>query len=266
MLWSLGAALDASTSLHAHAIYEFVICLGEGGRLTTEAAAFPLRAGRTALVPPGVPHRYDLASGERATLRVICINPRDLPTFASAATAAALAVASAAGVTIADHAGQSGVLGDLADLVGDKLGAVDSAEELTDWGVVGLLLAMHLRRRGSRTGAAARYCERIDEVIAWVEANLGEPITLDQAAGRFGMSRSLLTREFRRHTGNSFVDHCNGRRLHAAAQRLATCTDAVSDIAIGCGFSNLSHFYHLFKRRFGLTPAGFRHRIADGGL
>ena len=267
MLWSLSAEVTESSPWHSHGIFEFALCLGTGGRLTTETVAFDLRPGRTILIPPGVRHRYVLEAAEVARLKIVCVNPDDTAVFVSAANIAVLDSLKASGVTIADHDGEGGLFA-LSGLLANKLGADDPGEELTDWGVMGLMLALHARQR-QRSGEVSdtRHAARIGEVVAWVDANAALPITLGEAASRFGMSRSLLTREFRRRTGNSFVTYCNGRRLQTAARLLASRNLTITEAAIDSGFANLSHFHHLFKARFGITPAAFRRKIAgDGGI
>ena len=78
---------------------------------------------------------------------------------------------------------------------------------------------------------------------------------------QFGLSRSVLTREFRRHTGKSFIDYCNGRRIEKAAAILAAGKESVTQAALESGFANLSHFHRQIKAMYGLTPAAFRRQI-----
>jgi AraC family cel operon transcriptional repressor len=50
----------------------------------------------------------------------------------------------------------------------------------------------------------------------------------------------------------------NEARLAWAAARLAESDEPIMDIAYDCGLENLSHFYRLFRRRFGTTPQWHR--------
>ncbi len=79
------------------------------------------------------------------------------------------------------------------------------------------------------------------------------------------MSRSLFTREFRRHTGMSFVEHCNTRRVEKAALLLSTTVLNITEVAFGSGFSNLSHFHRQFNANYGLTPRAFRRKMTEEG-
>ncbi len=49
----------------------------------------------------------------------------------------------------------------------------------------------------------------MQQVALCIEQHLQENTGLDQAAAEFGLSRSLFSREFHRHTGMSFIEHCN---------------------------------------------------------
>jgi AraC-like DNA-binding protein len=62
-------------------------------------------------------------------------------------------------------------------------------------------------------------------------------------------------------TGKSFTDHLVERRLDRC---YAMLTDhrylhmRIIDIAFATGFSDVSHFNRMFRRRFGDTPSGVR--------
>ena len=71
-----------------------------------------------------------------------------------------------------------------------------------------------------------------------------------------GISQRYLQRLLQE-TGKSFTERVNELRLERAFALLAADGDRrVSDIAFEVGFSDLAHFYRLFKSRFGDTPKG----------
>ena len=67
-----------------------------------------------------------------------------------------------------------------------------------------------------------------------------------------------LCRAFRKYLHTSPTHYLNAIRLDEAALRLMYTGDDVGDIALDIGFENLSHFYHLFKQRHGLSPLRYR--------
>jgi len=48
------------------------------------------------------------------------------------------------------------------------------------------------------------------------------------------------------------------RRLAVAQKLLATTEEDVTQIALAVGFESLGSFSWLFRRRFGVSPRGFR--------
>lgn len=267
MLWSLSASTGTTSSQHAHDLYEFVCCQGGSGALHFAGRQIDFRRGRTILIAPGVLHRYAFAPGEEADLKLICMNGEDVATYLSPAHAAFLAGTSNAGVTFADHVGAADDdetrLQALLALIPDGFGLSDVRELRVAWGAINLLLALHGKAHAIPADPTLhRYRERIDEVCRWLDGHLGEALRIDDVASRFGFSRSLLTREFRRHKGKSFVDYCNTRRVERAAVRLASSNDSITGVALASGFANLSHFHRQFKDNYGLTPAAFRRKIS----
>lgn len=73
-----------------------------------------------------------------------------------------------------------------------------------------------------------------------------------------------LSRSFRKYLGRTPTEWINETRLKHAADLLVQTREPILAIALRSGFENLSHFYHLFQKRYHLSPARYRrqHRKA----
>lgn len=71
-------------------------------------------------------------------------------------------------------------------------------------------------------------------------------------------SASHLCRVMKEITGKTPTQYINQERLKYAVYLLSQTDREILDICESCGFSNLSHFYHLFSRQFGVSPVKFR--------
>ncbi len=78
--------------------------------------------------------------------------------------------------------------------------------------------------------------------------------TLDHAATRAGLSRRHFSELFRSHAGETFLTTLTRLRLDHAAQLLRGGAHSVTGVAFSCGYRDLSHFYRVFRRRFGRPP------------
>jgi AraC family cel operon transcriptional repressor len=67
-----------------------------------------------------------------------------------------------------------------------------------------------------------------------------------------------LCRSMRRHLGVTPTEFINGLRLAHAAHLLSQTDEPVVSICMQVGFENVSHFYHLFRRAFGVAPVRYR--------
>jgi len=67
-----------------------------------------------------------------------------------------------------------------------------------------------------------------------------------------------LSRTFKKYFGESPTDYIQNLRLNYAANLLSNSDEEITNIAMDSGFENLSHFYHLFKKKFNLSPREFR--------
>lgn len=74
-------------------------------------------------------------------------------------------------------------------------------------------------------------------------------------------SPSHLCRLMKQISGKTPTQYINQERLKYAVYLLAQTDREILDSCECCGFSNVSHFYHLFREQFGVSPAKFRKTV-----
>lgn len=82
--------------------------------------------------------------------------------------------------------------------------------------------------------------------------NKNEPVVY--YANLCSMSEVNFRRLFKEYTGLSPIDYRNDLRLTNARNKLQSREYNVSEVAELCGFSNLSFFIRLYKKKYGYTP------------
>ncbi|TBL70309.1 helix-turn-helix domain-containing protein [Paenibacillus thalictri] len=73
-----------------------------------------------------------------------------------------------------------------------------------------------------------------------------------------GKNREYVSRSFRKHFGLTPTQWLNRIKLEYASNLIQFTDEEITQIALDCGFENLSHFYHLFKNQFQCAPAKYR--------
>lgn len=103
---------------------------------------------------------------------------------------------------------------------------------------------------------------RVRLMEEWIEANLGEPITVDDLAQIGGVSVRSVQEAFRRRRQCSPMQHVINRRLEAAHRLLlmAPSGTSVTSVALDCGFHNFGRFAVRYRSVFGETPSQTRAR------
>lgn len=95
-------------------------------------------------------------------------------------------------------------------------------------------------------------------MLRFLEANFAETHSLSDLAARAGLSRFHFLRVFRDLTGTSPNRFLIGLRLRACAERLQDSAAPITEIALDAGFNDVSHFNHLFRRAFAMSPGRWR--------
>lgn len=96
-----------------------------------------------------------------------------------------------------------------------------------------------------------------NEVIRTLEENFDEALGLDALAERAGVSRSYLSRLFKREVGMGIHEYLMKYRTVRAAYLLKEGM-GVAEVGYACGFCDSSHFISVFKKHYGITPSEYR--------
>lgn len=91
-----------------------------------------------------------------------------------------------------------------------------------------------------------------------------EPLSLDQLAHQFAVSKYYLAKIFKLHTGFSPGAYLIHLRITAAQELLRYSDRSVAAVAEAVGIENVTHFINLFKARTGYTPLAYRKRWQGG--
>ena len=107
---------------------------------------------------------------------------------------------------------------------------------------------------GGESGQAAR----LEAVRAYLADHCAEPLTLDELAARFFISKYYLARSFKQRYGETILDCLHAARIDRAKQMLRYTDQTLAQIAAACGFREQAYFTRRFKSAEGQTPTAYR--------
>jgi AraC family transcriptional regulator len=99
---------------------------------------------------------------------------------------------------------------------------------------------------------------RLQQSISYINAYLGEDLSLATIAAHVGMSQYYFCRLFRQSMGIAPHQYLIQQRLERSKLLLQHKEYRIIDIAAECGFANPSHFARCFRKATGISPHQFR--------
>ncbi|WP_431038605.1 GlxA family transcriptional regulator [Pseudomonas yamanorum] len=99
---------------------------------------------------------------------------------------------------------------------------------------------------------------KLQEVVALMEANLEEPIDLDNLAEYVDLSRRQLERLFQKYLQCTPSRYYLRLRLIRARQLLKQTSLSIVELAYICGFVSTPHFSKCYREHFGVPPSDER--------
>lgn len=111
---------------------------------------------------------------------------------------------------------------------------------------------------GASAGAPPSTLARITRAVRAIDDDPAAELTLDTLAKRAGLSRYHFLRTFEQLTAMTPHQYVRRARLRLAAVRLAAAPERIVDIALDCGFGDISNFNRAFRGEFGVSPRALR--------
>ncbi|MBN1674939.1 MAG: helix-turn-helix domain-containing protein [Kiritimatiellae bacterium] len=262
MLWGVALTVIKRNAAHAHDMHEFVVCMSDTGRHEVDGRLYEFRAGRTIFLPSGVSHYVIGSRAQPASISFACFDD-----FSFVEDEPALRHVLQGLVTGRRYASRCSEALCRENLVlarrlQAEFDVVRPFSQAMARSILSQLLINHCRSLGtSASGEPDAHARRIFDMCDWIVQHYAADITLQDTAGKAGMSRTLFARQFRLRTGMSLIEFVMAARIHAAMRLLHETRDPITDIAFRCGFRNLGHFYRTFKRLCHMTPRAYR-RVA----
>lgn len=102
---------------------------------------------------------------------------------------------------------------------------------------------------------------RLRRAIDFIEANLGEAITLTDMAKHAGLSRMHFAAQFRLSTGLAPHNFLTSRRVERAKNMLRDGHLDIVDIAATVGIQSQAYFTTVFRKYTGTTPSRWRRDV-----
>jgi len=103
-----------------------------------------------------------------------------------------------------------------------------------------------------------KHAAKLKEILYYTNTHYNRPLAPSDVALAVSFSTSHFMKFFKNHMGCTFTEYLNSYRLSAACTLLSTTDKTVLEISYETGFSNLSYFNRLFKKKYGISPTIYR--------
>lgn len=95
---------------------------------------------------------------------------------------------------------------------------------------------------------------KLIEAVTLMEANIEEPMSVDELSQLVGISRRQLERLFQKYLNCVPTRYYMDLRLNCARRLLLQTNKSVVDVSLACGFVSAPHFSKCYRDFFGLPP------------
>lgn len=254
-LFHLADDVHQEFAFHYHPFHKIIFLLAGRADYAIEGEHYHLQSGDCVLVGRGSIHRPEVAEGDFYERMILYISPAYLSTLPGGEDMTRCFRRAQSQFRYVFHASAD-------DRIRELFGQLERAEVEGGFGSALLQEALFTQLmvavnrcvlRGDSVDAHAGDTKVLD-ILHYLNTHLTEPLSIDELAGRFYLSKFHMMRRFRAETGYSIHSYVTEKRL-LQAQQLLQSGATLSDTAERCGYRDYSTFSRAYKKRFGCAPS-----------
>jgi ligand-binding sensor protein/AraC-like DNA-binding protein len=114
-------------------------------------------------------------------------------------------------------------------------------------------------KKKSKNGYRSKQ-EIVEEAKEYILHHFDQDIKLGDIARMTNVSDYYMSHIFKEETGISFIDYVTHVRIEKAKNLLKNTNLDIIDIAFHVGYNDSNYFSHVFRKKEGLSPTGYRHK------
>ncbi len=254
-LFHLRGAMEESVDWHYHTFHKIIEFLGGESGYGVEGKQYLLQPGDLVLVPQGCIHRPEAEPNAPYERRILYLSPEFLRRAGGSCDLAACFDRAREEFRFVVHPADGTGGGQLAALEHaereDAFGRELLAQSLLFQFLIGLNRAM--ADDLLQYAKPAAYDRTIEAILRYLSEHLTEPVSIDDLAARFFVSKYHMMRQFRAQTGYTIHGYLTGKRLMFARAMIAAGTP-VLQASEESGFGDYSAFLRAYRKQFGAAP------------
>ncbi len=254
-LFHLRGAMEESVDWHYHTFHKIIEFLGGESGYGVEGKQYLLQPGDLVLVPQGCIHRPEAEPNAPYERRILYLSPEFLRRAGGSCDLAACFDRAREEFRFVVHPADGTGGGQLAALEHaereDAFGRELLAQSLLFQFLIGLNRAM--ADDLLQYAKPAAYDRKIEAILRYLSEHLTEPVSIDDLAARFFVSKYHMMRQFRAQTGYTIHGYLTGKRLMFARAMIAAGTP-VLQASEESGFGDYSAFLRAYRKQFGAAP------------
>lgn len=97
-----------------------------------------------------------------------------------------------------------------------------------------------------------------NEILEYIHRHFQDDIDLKDCADKFHISKSHISRMFKKYMNIGFTTYKNRLKVQKAKELLKDTDLSIKEVSDEAGFTNLNYFYRVFRNETGITPKDFK--------
>ena len=242
--------------LHFHDHFEILLPLTSPGNIFVNDQVYPLERGTLYLIGESTLHRT-MANGFHSRY-ILHISRKALSELSTSQTDFAHLTQMSFRRALLDAEQMTELIELFQDLERNRNDGKFGSDICQTMALLRLLLRIAPTLDAATAGESIRNKDflRVAPILDYIRDNLAEPLSLDQIASQFYLSKHYLCRIFKSATGFSVMEYIIYSRVLRARQLLQEGI-SVQQAGEMSGFSDNSHFIRTFGHLTGVTPGRY---------